>query len=280
MSIEEIIKASENYYFIIADGKIYTSEGYCNDIHLGEEVFDLTVSERPKEENIITYSRKISDIEDKDELEKECIGRFRKMWTYISELSAEEHRCVTKKEAIKTLYPDDFDDLTKHLYCYLCYCADDCKSCPVQWDGCGKSCGSSSCYGKWVGACYTDDYAEASKYAAKIATLPLRGEKLILRGPYEYDKDSFYGYVGEETAMKDEDGNVLCVGDVVEIKSYGYKTTQIVVHPYCDYPFIMGIYGSCKENGYINCDWSVKLITSYKELKSGDTVFTFKVEEA
>lgn len=48
MSIEEIIKASENYYFIVADGKIYTSEGYASDIHLGEEVFDLTISERPK----------------------------------------------------------------------------------------------------------------------------------------------------------------------------------------------------------------------------------------
>ena len=49
MEMQKIIELSNDYYFIISDGKIYVSEGYCSDIKLGEEFFDLTtINERPK----------------------------------------------------------------------------------------------------------------------------------------------------------------------------------------------------------------------------------------
>lgn len=243
-----------------------------------ERIAELESELKNLRESLSTSPRKISDIKDKDELKKECIGRFRKMWTYISELSAEEHRCVDKKEALKTLYPHDFNDLREHSYCYLCYCADDCESCPVKWNSCRESCGGDSCYSKWVDAKSIGDYSKASKYAAKIATLPLKEKKkgLILKDP---TKDKFYGNVGEETLMKDMYGDVLHVGDVVKLRSSGYKTTQIVVHPDGNYPFIMGICGACGEDGSIHRDWSVKMVTSCKELKLGDKVCNFAVEE-
>ena len=49
MGMQKIIELSNDYYFIISEGKIYTSEGYASDIKLGEEFFDLTtINEKPK----------------------------------------------------------------------------------------------------------------------------------------------------------------------------------------------------------------------------------------
>lgn len=47
--LKEIIKASEHYFYIVSDGKIYESEGYSSDIVLGDEVYDLSHLTKEKE---------------------------------------------------------------------------------------------------------------------------------------------------------------------------------------------------------------------------------------
>ena len=41
MTIDELIKKSNDYYFIVADGGIWESTGYYSDISCGDKVADL-----------------------------------------------------------------------------------------------------------------------------------------------------------------------------------------------------------------------------------------------
>ena len=71
------------------------------------------------------------------------------------------------------------------------------------------------------------------------------------------------GVIGEPTNLRDKNGTLLCVGDLVRVQStdgtYCNPEPTFVVNHF-NYIFIMGIAGACNNaRGEINPDWEVTL---------------------
>lgn len=109
------------------------------------------------------------------------------------------------------------------------------------------------------------------------ATLPIK--KLMFPAT-----SSQFGEVGSKTALRDINGEVIFVGDVVEVfdkdmKSHGER---FICHDDEDGDFVMGIChdsSSKRQGGCITNGWRIIKRKSYTELKVGDIVDDIKVVE-
>ena len=78
-----------------------------------------------------------------------------------------------------------------------------------------------------------------------------------------------YGITGTPTKLVDIFDRKLEVGDLVYLECPTHSVTQIVVED-SKKQFIMGICGSCLQDGTIINDWEVKLIKKWYNVKPSD----------
>lgn len=93
-------------------------------------------------------------------------------------------------------------------------------------------------------------------------------------GNYSAGMGLNYGVVGKKTNFKDENGNELYVGDIVEFKVENWTFTEPIVD-YCNGEvFIMGVQIMCdNETGTFDEEiLSVRKVKDHSELNIGDVL--------
>ena len=83
-----------------------------------------------------------------------------------------------------------------------------------------------------------------------------------------------YGFLGDETKMKDSGGQQLFVGDVVEIEGESGITYKefVVKSPFEDEAYINEWENYLNDNNFIDYV-SVYKVTSYEDIKEGESIY-------
>lgn len=128
---------------------------------------------------------------------------------------------------------------------------------------------------KGIAKCSPDDEFDFMT-GAKIALERLT-DKLIKRKPHLESwmiiDGTHYGEIGKPTKLKDIVGRALFVGDVVELfnsDNLPFGESSIVESEGKQY--VMGIIGSCSENGEITGGWKVIKKRSYTDVADGEVI--------
>lgn len=109
-----------------------------------------------------------------------AIRKFRAMWNYMGIISIVDNRCVSKKETIEALYPEDINEMANYSFCYLCLYKEilfdktaiwwGCSNCPIDWNG--EYCIINNWYKDYIKSYKAKDVNTYSRCCFKISDLP------------------------------------------------------------------------------------------------------------
>lgn len=127
-------------------------------------------------------------------------------------------------------------------------------------------------YGKELG-----QYLYDNEYVVLEGYQPPQEEKQPEFKPHLLWRMNKYGYIGEETPLKDAIGRALRIGDTVELYDENNKFCgERVVCKICGKAFVCGIEAACEKNGNILLGWKVILKRKYEDIADGEVVDEIK----
>ena len=95
--------------------------------------------------------------------------------------------------------------------------------------------------------------------------------KILLQSGYY-----FYGYIGEKSTFVLK-GDILHVGDIVEVSIGSTKSEHFVVRNQQQGFFIYGIAGDCNQKSGRIANWKVKIIKRFFELDGSEIHDNMKI---